>query len=357
MRALAALAFIAAAWAQNPAPPLVNLGRLSITRVFGGGSNGGPDADGVYGVANAFRGGADLPDDARPGFWYSGGAQDYVIARFSRPVTVTGLLIEAGGGFAKPPESFAVEIGSSGSPDLVVSPWIPFDRSPAIYAPPKPVEAVHEVTILFRAPLLFTVGEIEILGPAPAGVDLTPVTPAYDSSLLEDRDALTAAGTALIRQLAQIELAKMRAGRAAADAAQDPARKAQAWFEVNRSADRLAQLLHDDQGLAPLAKQASSLGAAVEWCEPGATWWALTEGYERYLDLLPDGPRAEEAWWMGRLANGPRCGDFEGSAEEYEDLIQDYSEFLKRFPAGVHAAEARKRLREAEEGYKAAPKQ
>jgi hypothetical protein len=126
---------------------------------------------------------------------------------------------------------------------------------------------------------------------------------------------------------------------------------------VNRSADRLAQLLHDDQGLAPLAKEASSLGAAVEWCEPGATWWALTEGYERYLALWPDGPRAEEAWWLGRLANGPRCGDFEGSAEEYEDLIQDYSEFLKRFPSGAHAAEARKRLRESEEGYKDAPKE
>ena len=47
------------------------------------------------------------------------------------------------------------------------------------------------------------------------------------------------------------------------------------------------------------------------------------------------------------------CGDFEGSAEELEELIQWYGNFLKRFPTSSHASEAQQLLNDAQEHYKA----
>jgi hypothetical protein len=215
--------------------------------------------------------------------------------------------------------------------------------------------------LLFQARSLFGVDEIEVLGPPPGGVDLSPVTPLRDPELVRgssrEREAEGAARKALIRTLAGMQIAEMRAARSAADQAPDSARRAHAWLEVNRAADRLSELLPGDEDLRPLAEEASALGVGVSWCEPGADWVAETQGYEQYLQIWPDGPQADYAWWMGRLSNGPRCGDFEGTREEYEDLIQLYSEFLKRFPNSVHAPEARRRLQDAQEQHKAlAPK-
>ena len=57
MRALTvlALAAISCVVAQNPAPPLVNLARLSIASVFAG-HDGSTDSEKFYGVRNAFDG-------------------------------------------------------------------------------------------------------------------------------------------------------------------------------------------------------------------------------------------------------------------------------------------------------------
>jgi hypothetical protein len=111
----------------------------------------------------------------------------------------------------------------------------------------------------------------------------------------------------------------MRTARLAIDRAADSARKAQAWLELNRAADQLTELLGSDKDFEPVAKQASALGITVDWCDPGAHWFAEAEGFERYLQILPDGPQADDAWWMRRFRD---CGDFEGTPEEYEEQIQ-----------------------------------
>jgi len=98
--------------------------------------------------------------------------------------------------------------------------------------------------------------------------------------------------------------------------------------------------------LKPLALQAAALGVSLDVCEPSRLWDAGTQGYEKYLQLFPGGPQADEAWWKGRLSNGPRCGDFEGSPEEYRELIEKYSEFVKRFPHSEFVPRARQRLDE-----------
>ena len=209
--------------------------------------------------------------------------------------------------------------------------------------------------LTFQSKSGFSVEEMKILGPAPGGVDLSSVTPLRDSDLVRATSSKSQANgpaqKALIRTLASIEIAKMRTARLAVDRAPDSARKAQAWLELNRAADRLTKLLGSDKDLEPVAKQVSALGVTVGWCEPGAQWFAEVEGYEQYLQILPDGPQADDAWWMRRFRN---CGDFEGTPEEYEEQIQWYSEFLKRFPASSsHAPDARQRLQDAQVQYKA----
>lgn len=355
---LLALAAVSCA-AQDPIPPLVNLARLPITRVFAGGRNGGPDAEGFYGVRNAFDGGKNILNGINYSSWNADGPQGYVIVRFSQPVTVTGMLVEASSSYGMPaPENFTVQIRSNGAAELFLSPTVALDGLRTVYAPSRPIERVREVMLLFQAKTVFAVDEIEIYGPPPARVSLTPVTPPRDPDLARaasvENDSRAPAESALVRTLAAAQIAEMRRSRALADRVPDSAGKARAWLELNHAADQLSELLRNQEALKPLAEEANLTGVTVDWCEPGADWVAGTQGYEKYLEILPDGPQADDAWWMARLRNGPRCGDFEGSAEEYQELIRQYLDFLTRFPNSSRAPEARRRLEEAQAEYKAA---
>jgi hypothetical protein len=341
--------------AQNTAPSLVNLGRLSIARVFAGGRAGGPDADGFYGVRNAFDRGTHILNGINYSSWVSG-PQDFVIVRFSQPVTVTGIAIEGSRVSYEPsPESFTAQIRSAGAQELFVSPAIGFEAGRVIYATPQAMPGVREVMLTFQSKAGFAVEDIQILGPAPAGVDLTPVTPLLDADLVrgtsDQSQANGPAQIALIRTLAGSEIAKMRTARLAVDRAPDAARKAQAWLDLNRAADQLSDLLGRDKELEPVATQASALGITIDWCEPGAHWFARGEGYQQYLQILPAVPQADDAWWLLRFRD---CGDFEGSAEEYKEAIQWYTDFLTRFPNSTsHAPDARQQLLEVQQQYDA----
>jgi hypothetical protein len=129
-----------------------------------------------------------------------------------------------------------------------------------------------------------------------------------------------------------------------------------AWLESNRAADRLIaelwKLLDSSRRdwldlTEPFITEARSHGFYVGYCEIGGVWGASNEGYHRYLELLPDGPDADEATWFGPMRNGPRCGEFEGSIEEWETLIRDYRAFLTHYPGSRLAGEARERLADA----------
>ena len=74
------------------------------------------------------------------------------------------------------------------------------------------------------------------------------------------------------------------------------------------------------------------------------------QGYEKYLELLPRGPEADEAWWRGRVLSA--CGDGEGTPDEYRADIATYSAFLKRFPNSRFAPEARSTLAGTRKGLK-----
>jgi len=352
---LLTLAAVSAA-AQDTAPSLANLGRLSIARVFASGRQGGSDAETFYGVRNAFDGGSNILNGINYSSW-DAGPEDFAIVRFSRPVTVTGIVVEGSrSSYTPSPEGFTVQIRSAGSQELFLSPYVGLEDQLAIYATPQPLVNVREVVLTFKSRSVFGVEEIEILGPAPRGVSTTPVTPPRDMDLARSASSESQANgrarKALIRRLAAKQIAGMRTARSTIDQAADSTAKARAWLDLNRAADRLAKLLGSDKDLEPLAMQASALGIAVDWCDPGSNWFAHAEGFERYLQILPDGPQADDAWWMRRFRD---CGDSEGTAEEYEEEIQWYSEFLKRFPnSSSHAPDARQALSDAQKEYKAA---
>ncbi len=137
--------------------------------------------------------------------------------------------------------------------------------------------------------------------------------------------------------------------------------KAKAWLAMNHEAVKFAEEMnrafphtdiHGDKIDPPeaqkLAQQATSYGVRVEFCEIGDHWGANNEGYLKYLELWPDGPDADEATWMGPVGNQSFCGDFEGSVEELQEIIQQNQRFIAQFPNSRFIPEAKERLADAQ---------
>ena len=137
--------------------------------------------------------------------------------------------------------------------------------------------------------------------------------------------------------------------------------KAKAWLAMNHEAVKFAaemnrvfpnSSIHGDKIDPPeaqkLAEKATSYGVRVDFCEPGADWGANNEGYLKYLELWPDGPDADEATWMGPVGNQSFCGDFEGSVEELQEIIQQNQRFIQQFPNSRFTPEAKERLADAQ---------
>jgi len=137
--------------------------------------------------------------------------------------------------------------------------------------------------------------------------------------------------------------------------------KAKAWLAMNHEAVKFAEEMnhvfphtdiHGDKIDPPeaqkLVQQATSYGVRVDFCEIGDDWGANNEGYRKYLELWPDGPDADEATWMGPVGNQSFCGDFEGSVEELQQIIQQNQQFIAQFPNSRFTPEAKERLADAQ---------
>ncbi len=137
--------------------------------------------------------------------------------------------------------------------------------------------------------------------------------------------------------------------------------KAKAWLALNHEAVKFAvemnrafphPSIHGDKISPPeaqkLAEQATSYGVRVDFCEIGDDWGANNEGYLKYLELWPDGPDADEATWMGPMRNQSFCGDFEGSVEELQEIVQLNQQFITQFPNSRFTPEAKERLADAQ---------
>ncbi len=137
--------------------------------------------------------------------------------------------------------------------------------------------------------------------------------------------------------------------------ATNPAEAANAWFHLNQRAEEFAKQLSSlTRNLPPQQAKTLCADAALDasllipirWCEPDGKWVAATTGYLIYSQLLPRGRLAESAWWFSRIHDPQGCGgEYDGdSRQEGAENAKLYADFLKRFPHGKYAAQARQEL-------------
>ncbi|MFL6351882.1 MAG: hypothetical protein ACJ74Z_08540 [Bryobacteraceae bacterium] len=305
--------------AQDLALPLVNLGRLSITRVFGSEHGGAPDAEGFYGVRNAFDAGSNILNGIKYSRWNTGPGA-FVIVRFSEPVTITGIVVEGSGSSWMPsPESFTVQIRSPGSQGLFLSPRIGLEGKNAVYATPGPVVGAREVMLTFRSKSAFAVEEIQILGPAPIGVDLTPVTPLRDSDVVLGSSS---------RSQANGSAQKGSDPGARGERDCENAHRTIGRGSFAESRPQGAGLVGAESDGGPVIRTAGPQQGIGINCQAGKRGGRhrrlvrargpLVCARRRVRALSTDlarCPQADDAWWMRRFR---ACGDFEGSQEEYK---------------------------------------
>lgn len=206
---------------RGQSPELVNLGRLPIARVFSSGGN--PGATRMDGVRSLFDGNRSVNQTIYSSMSSAG---MWVVVRFSQPVTVHRVTVEAAS--ASRPGSqggnFTVTLRTDGRE--IDSPSVRLPAARTSYRFPQAQPAVREVFLSFRGPRgPVELAEIEIMGTAPPGAAPAPVTPPVDPDALRELTAghadraakLTWKRTELaaIRQMARPRIGQMRALRAA----------------------------------------------------------------------------------------------------------------------------------------------
>ena len=355
MRSLVTVLVAAFALASTPLsaadrmPVLVNLARLSIARVSVSSPDERPESEQFYGVQRLFDADAETLYGINYKYWTANGPLNWVMLRFSMPVTFCGLVMTMR---AETPDEgvsgpMRVQVRGAGGRSLGLSPVVSLGGGPLItYVPTHRVENVREVTIYFGGSR-FHIDEIEVMGPPPAGLDLTPRTPPVDLELVLPTAEGTKTGKgskeAFLKTIAEARLDKLRVIRGSIDAASNDHDKAKAWLRLNLGIEELIDLLGDAKGMTPVLKEARPLGISIATCGNEPPWDVGVEGYNRYLRLWADGPDADQAWWYGRV-HGDRCGEFEGTEDEYRDFIARYKTFLAKFPRSRFAVQAQEAM-------------
>ncbi|MBV8517389.1 MAG: hypothetical protein JO197_08305 [Acidobacteria bacterium] len=155
-------------------------------------------------------------------------------------------------------------------------------------------------------------------------------------------------------------LTALRDARAAIDHAKDKHAAARAWLRFQHAADDLLRALPETLSNArcidsnradgvsdrcpgvAVFREARRLGADFGYCESDAAYAPGDIGWEKYLELWPAGPDADDAWWYVHVA--PPCCD-ECGPETDADARALYGDFLARFPKSRHRDEALRALR------------
>ena len=168
---------------------LVNLARLGITRVWASSVNGKrPQDNPFYGVRNMFDGGKNVINHTNYDYWQSAPGELHTIRiRFERPVTVKTLIVDIREPKGTKEILFASldrrlrPLGFQGKTPVTGKRW-------AVMRP-KPQDNVSFLYVMIWSAERDTpvsVSEIGVYGPAPKGVDLTPVKPGIIKPLKGD---------------------------------------------------------------------------------------------------------------------------------------------------------------------------
>lgn len=356
--------------AQNQ-PSLKNVARLCPAFTYANSVNGGSGVEDspFYGARNAFDGGQHVVNNINYSTWAPGQKSDWIQIRFANntiPLTVEALAVQVDEAGYLPDTMQATLTYLDGKQQQfpavsMTNPMTTFKLSAAM-------QNVSVVRLEFQAKQMFQITEIQVLGQPSPNCHVFDDTPYFDNQLKDQLVAARAAETAAKITVQDVKvsaaLKEMAALHARLDSAANQQEKADAWLNLNRQADALAHRLSEAQSAlrgsgAPtasanvqrIADKAKALGIPISFCEIGDDWTAEPGGYANYLALSPSGPSADEAYWKSKTEPSG-CGDFEGTAEEYEQGIKMYSDFLNRFPASSFAAQAKSQLEAYQAGLR-----
>lgn len=147
----------------------------------------------------------------------------------------------------------------------------------------------------------------------------------------------------------QALIAEMHVARDAMNRAQNSHQAADAWLRLQEATERFAHAFHFSNEACAVSgstltitacpereilAQAKEVGVFLVYCASEESVIAFDQGYEEYLKLWPDGPRADIAWWRSHFDRAccDNCGPEIEDAEGFRNQIQGYKDFLKRFP-------------------------
>lgn len=347
-----------------------NLGRLSIARVYASAVNGDRAIDDhFYGAHRAFDAGSYRFRGIAYTYWLSGGAPQWLRVGFRKPVTVDRIELDVGTKFGSSrfPVSTLVRVSIEPGGVSAVLENSPSAPHVLTWRPATRVPGVRMVRFDFGGRGMVTAEEIQIFGTPPPGTDLAERTPEIDRNY--GRRLADEAAQAKRRRRKDLyadlekQIGIMRKARATLDRNPSNREAAVAWLLLNRASWQMIKSMNgllefigrggdwNKRSIAvmqPYVRRANAFGARIEFMEEIIySWDTVTEGYENYLKLWPDGPDADEASWFSEGTGGR---DFEASIGEWEALIRKYTDFLVRFPRSRFAATAKKELAQARKG-------
>ncbi len=162
----------------------VNLGRLSIARVYAS-----SERKGAHGIQKIFDGRTDTS-------WISSDRDPWVRVRFTKPVTVQSFAIHADPNTSPsmPPTYYEIHLRHPGEKEFLTYPLVKAQNPTSSYNLPHPVEDVRDVWITFPSAGPIHIDELEILGEPPEGTDTTAMIPTVDLT-----------GQTFVRELKKIE--------------------------------------------------------------------------------------------------------------------------------------------------------
>lgn len=170
----------------------VNLGRLSIASVYDV-SRSRPTDHPYYGALNLFDGGSNWINNLNYHYWNAGGRANGVRVRFSVPVEVKTIVIELTRNKRLTgehlPTAYTLHTKTALTALFLAHPSHELTNGNNTHSFPESIKTVRELMFTFMGSDSFQVDEIQILGFAPPGTDLTVVRPKVDEDIAKELKA------------------------------------------------------------------------------------------------------------------------------------------------------------------------
>lgn len=335
-------------------------------------------SDKAYGPMNLFDQGEHRINGTLYDYWYSAESEDFIRLRFKDPVTIDKIVLSLPKNLpAAPVPEFSITIAQKGTG--VPLEWLEsgsyFKGTEWTKNIPETLEGVDWIEFRFTADKPIAIAEVELYGPSGSGELTSSGVPSLDPKGFQTADVVRTQKLRPFRRQALEALIQMKWIAQAMPKEKSKPGRAKFWYDLNKYADDLVPALEGLRGIynqkgelidrelltppsaraaaresmRPLARRAGAYGIPVGVCESTENWSATDKGFRKYLEIHPEGPRADKAVWFGPLGQGPRCRDrLDGYVENTREWIR-FSAFLLLYPKSSFTNAASEKLDDLEE--------